>query len=313
MVVKPGGSPTRGRPPFFFMAVLGLTILLSCVSYGQEYPFLWKIEIDANVTYDSLTSMFYYDYAMTNDPKNRGEVEKFTLIIWRDSASTVAYDTSGLQFAGDTFSENTFRKDFQYLGSWIVPVGIVSLPEGWEGWEFGRQPELEVHKYAAFLKPGQSVAGIDLMSRGLPGVRECYVTPDFNVDVYLPNEENIETIDSIENSTAYVGLTVGPWAPPARFDPLVLLDTLASYIRESRGEGWITFEVVSEKYQLLLARTKKEIQRSDLKAAILSLHEVLSDAETDRTRLLKPEAYALIRYNTEYLIRQMGIRKSAIR
>jgi len=284
---------------------ISCSLLATGITFGQEYPVLRKVQIGVNVTHDSSSGMFYYNYSMTNDSTNVGEVEEFTLVIWRDSASTVAYDTSGLVFAGNEFSESSFREDFPYLGSWIVPVGFVRLPKGWLGLEIGRHPEVSVARDTDFLKPGQAVVGIDMMSRGLPGVRECVVKPNFNVDLYLPNEENVETIDSIEGATNYYGLTVGPWAPPSKFDPLVFLDTLTSFVHESREQGWILSNEGAKKFVHLLGDAREKIQQSDVKVAAGILEKILTDVEADESRTLKPEAYALIRYNTEYLVRQL--------
>jgi hypothetical protein len=287
------------------------------ITLGQEYPFLRKVQIEVKVTHDPLISMFYYDYSLTNDAKNLGEIDLFRILIWRDSSATIAYDTSGLQFAGSTFWESYFRRSYAGIGGWVVPVGFLPLPKHWEGAAIsGNRPFAKVMNFRDPIAPGHRVTGLVMMSRALPGRRECVVEPNFDIDKYFQDLDDPRRVlslhqeDSIREAVKYHGYTVGPWAPPAKFDPLVVLDTLASFVYESRVEGWIRSNAGYEKYILLLASAKVGLLGKDMRTAIRYLREVLLEAKADESHVLKPEAYALIRYNTEYLLKQLGMGKS---
>ncbi|HUI10682.1 MAG TPA: hypothetical protein VL221_10170 [Bacteroidota bacterium] len=285
------------------LAPLGLLLGATCAfSLSGDLPTLHKVNVEAAVSRDSSTGIYYYDYSLTNDKANRGEIEELSIVIWRDSASTIAFDTSGLQFAGRRFAEESFRNDFAHLGPWIVPVGFARMPSGWIPWSGGNRPYASTSKDRDFIKPGQGVDGIVIMSRGLPGVRQCEVKPDFNVDRYLPNEDDVDVIDSVMQTTWYEGLTVGPWSPPAKFDAFVFLDTLSSFVREARRERWITFDQAAERYTRLFDRAKTALRQSMPQTVSEVLRNVLAGADDDKGKTLKPEADALIRYNTEYLL-----------
>ena len=90
-----------------------ISFLTVDVSFCQDYPVLRKVQIDVRVTHDSLTSMFYYDYSFTNDAKNVGQIERFKLVIWRDSASTMHTTQADFYLLGMSLqrvpSEDPFR------------------------------------------------------------------------------------------------------------------------------------------------------------------------------------------------------------
>ncbi len=309
--------------PLFSTPIILMCVSATEFSFGQELPILRHVTLDVSVTHDSSNGMFYYDYALKNGSQNVGDIEQFALVIWRDPATTVAYDTLGLQFAGSKFAEGAFRRFFAAIGKWIVPVGFLKLPKPWEGEVLGNYPYAYFQNVFVPLKPGREVRGLVLMSKGLPGVRGCTIRPMFQDGLYFPNieddtgtrtdaqQDSIERIpiDSIRESCNYHGFTVGPWAPPSTFDPLVFLDTLTSYVRESRYEGWIKSDAGAERYLHLLALAKSGLQKSDMKTVLRTLGKVLGDVEADKSQALKPEAYALIRYNTEYLIGRLGTGK----
>jgi hypothetical protein len=151
-----------------------------------------------------------------------------------------------------------------------------------------------------------------MMSKGLPGIRGVIVEPRFDEYLYYPMEEGAPVdeedslhaisvkVDSIRQAVVYHGLTVGPWAPPSKFDPLVFLDTLTSFVRESHALGWIASQEAAESIISSFARATSDIRDSNIQAAIARINLILVHLEEVRTSVLSPEAYALIRYNSEY-------------
>ena len=127
------------------------------------------------------------------------------------------------------------------------------------------------------------------MSRGLPGVRWCIVKPNVEDDRLFPSQDDESgtrtpreqdsisalPVDSIREAVNYHGITVGPWAPPSKFDPLVSLGTLVSFVRESRAEGWILSDAGAQKYLTLIAQAKSEVRKSDLKTVLECLDKIL--------------------------------------
>jgi hypothetical protein len=160
-------------------------------------------------------------------------------------------------------------------------------------------------------KPGESVSGIELTSRGIPGIRRLTIVPYFDETVFFPaindttNFMTFEQKDSIYSIVNYYDRTVGPYAPQAIFNPQTILDTLTSYSMQSRTLGWIKGQTTTDKYLGYFASAKTSLQQNKIRLTRTTLQQVLADVNIDSTSNLTSEAYALIRYNTEYLLSQL--------
>jgi hypothetical protein len=286
-------------------------------SLSTDYPFIWNVTSRVSVTCDSAASMFYYYYSFVNDSANRGGIEAFKIVIWRNASTTTEFDTTGLRFT-TKFAKSEFQTDYPRLRPWIVPVGFPQLPSGWDGELFGNYPYAAITTIYEPLKPGKAVSGITLMSKGLPGVREVIVEPRFDEDLYYPMEEGAPAgeedslhaitlkVDSIRQAVIYHGLTIGPWAPPAKFEPLIFLDTLISFVHESQALGLIPSKQEADRFISIFSLAKSDIENADIEGADSRIDSILVDLRDARTSRLSTEAYALIRYNAEYLKRMLS-------
>lgn len=100
-------------------------------------------------------------------------------------------------------------------------------------------------------------------------------------------------------------LTIGPVNPPSPFNSLNFLDTLKSYVTQSRSLGWIVNQQTANKYLAFFDTAKVQIQQNRNWSARFTLDTVIAHVKRDSSGLLSSEAYALIRFNTEYLIDNM--------
>jgi len=273
-------------------------------SFAQRYPTLKHVDVRARVTYDFRDHFFYYSYSLANAVESIGSIESFRIDLAR-TANTIQYDSIGLRFAGDDFIEEEFRKNYSALSRETVLVGFQSLPSGWS--VLWGQRLATISKDTEFIAPGHSVDGIIMMSRSLPGIRKCVVEPDFQVDQYFPsiddpaNKFTEEQMSAIEEAQKYYGATVGPWAPNAKFEPAVFLDTLSTFIRQSRSLNWIHSDNISKKYLGYLDEVRVQLLSGKKSEANEILKTILSNADVDSSSVITSEAYALIRYNTQYL------------
>ncbi len=280
---------------------------------STQYPFLREVTVQAVVTYDTLSRMYFYNYSIANGISSRGNLDELILDLYRPPGS-IDYDTTGLLFMR-SHSAWEFHNDYPRHISDIVPVGLPILPGNWEGSPvYGLYPWVSFHNFKDYLHPGDHVNGIVLMSRGLPGIRQFTAVPWFEESLFFPDLEDtsvtmtIEEEDSVKEAVNYRGFTVGPWAPPLRSNPATLLDTLRSLVHRSRSLGWISSSKVAEDYMKAFGLVSVAIEHSDFTGAVAQLGLVVTRAESDRLTLLKPEAYALIRYNTQYLINRLNAR-----
>jgi hypothetical protein len=285
---------------------------LSCYSQTPVYPFLYKIQVTTVVSYDSSNKMFFYAYKLTNDPNNKGDIDEFAIDISRRE-NTISLDTIGLRFAGSGFIERMFRRDFPPRQQIVVPVGFPTRPN--KCWDATLTNALTASFFADSLEiqPGKSVEGIVIMSKGFPGIRNCVVTPDFEDDVLFPHPNDttihyyVPPVDSIRNAVNYYGNTIGPTAPPINLIPTAWCDTLTSYTTQSRTLGWIKDQTTANKYLDYFKSAKTSLQQNNIASTRAKLQQILQDVNIDSTNLLTSEAYALIRYNTEYLLAELPI------
>ena len=286
-----------------------IKITLAIFAFGlanaQQLPFLYKVNVTTKVL--SSKSQGYYDfhYSIENSSQNKGAVMSFEVDVSRDSTS-IDLDTIGLIFAQPSMQRN-FNRRFPLLILKIVPFSFYHLPPNWLA-ALGTIPYASTFLDTLFLLPGQRVDGIELMSRGLPAIRSFIVEPVFDDDVYYGNREpDPDEVDSVTHIICYYGKTVGPQSPPKIFLPTAWCDTVSNYTSQSRTLGWFTNQSTAEKYLRYFSSAKSQLQSNNIAGARSTLQTVLTNAISDSTSNLTSEAYALIRYNTEYLITQLRI------
>jgi hypothetical protein len=188
----------------------------------------------------------------------------------------------------------------------IFRIDFVDSAENSIGWMFGRSvvPQDRVtwgSSDSTFdLYPGNSTTGFTLFSRGLPSIKDYYVRGFVEVPSADEEPDSIAGGDFPEN--CFHGITIGPVAIPPLFEPLLFLDSLSSLVVQSRLLSWITTQPIADKYTHYFDTTRSRLQSANVKGAITTLQTVLAQANLDSSSTLTSEAYALIRYNTEYLI-----------
>jgi hypothetical protein len=157
------------------------------------------------------------------------------------------------------------------------------------------------------LEANWSVNGFTLASEGIPGIGDVffrgrggsilnwpYGWPDHKM------EEKIYLLDRFPNN--YVrSKTLVPVSILKPFKTEAFADTILQYISDSHILNWIRNESASDKYLHNLQNVKLYLQQNNNPAAINILDSVLTDVEADSGITLTSEAYALIKYNTEYL------------
>jgi len=165
-----------------------------------------------------------------------------------------------------------------------------------------------VNGFKDSIQVGSSRDGFSVLSPGIPGIITYYSEGS----APLPSFDEGMATDSIPgyyDHTPYgpgvVGVEVGPVLPPSPFDPLNFLDTLTSYTTRSLSLGWIKNQGTADRCSGYFASAKESLQQNNIAAARATLQQVLQDVNTDSTSNITSEAYALLRYNTEYLLAQL--------
>ncbi len=157
--------------------------------------------------------------------------------------------------------------------------------------------------------PGQEVDGIfAFSSTNLPGIILAYAASYWGLgnspDEGPFGEINI-LIDSLMQATRHVEIiTIGPKDPPHPFVPLDFLDMLIIYKDEAFELGWITHEGIKNSLNQKLYDARGELEVGNITAAGNILQAFINEVEAlNRAgQHITGEAYALLKYNAEYLI-----------
>ncbi len=277
-----------------------------------DYPFLYKVNLDCKMSYNKSDGFYFYNYTLINDSINKGDIFIFEINITR-SPGSVLYDTLGLKFANG-FENYLFKKYYPPAANLVESVGFPSLPNS--DWDV-----TIAHNSAANFgvdtmpQPGSTVTGFIMMSRALPGIRAFRAYPYFNVYEFYPDEDadttavldsiyyEIESyVDSVRNTVNYNGWTIGPKAPPAQLNNINFLDTLLYYNKRSLDLGWIKTQATYDKYESYYDTALAQLQQNNVAGARAALNNILNNLNLDSRSDLTDEAYALLKYNTGYLL-----------
>jgi len=168
------------------------------------------------------------------------------------------------------------------------------------------------------MKPSTTTHGFLFQtSYGLPGVVDFYAEGESIVR--CPEGMAVDFIPGYHNLTPYgpgiVGKTIGPSAPPAELKPVDFLDHIVSMKHEAAALGWITDKGVENSLDAKLDAAKRKLQQGSTGAAENILTSFINEVEAQgcetyndcpKGKHLTPEAYALLKYNAQYLMDNLG-------
>jgi|SRR3989338_3868527 len=282
---------------FFSFIIILPAIIYAETYWGGELPNISNTQLRAEVTFDG--NVYTYNYTIISGHTNTGQIWSFDIDITQPQGG-VELNGEGLvngpgylkHTSAQVLSEPTTPK--------MIPVGLWSLPD----WNSGLDVFGQAGWGGAILQPGQSLSGFQIISRGIPGLR------DFRIDARLipPSEESDitnEQIQTVEDKVAFKGKTLGPTAPPADFKATSFIDYIISMKHEAFSLGWITNQGVEQSLDAKLDNAKKKLEQGNTNAAKNVLEAFINEVEAQKDKHLTSEAYGLLKYNVEYLIGQL--------
>ena len=157
--------------------------------------------------------------------------------------------------------------------------------------------------YSSLINPGQTKSDYWFKGTGLPTITDVYLQG--LVDLELTREITVESeIHEIYNNSVK-RKTIGLKVLPQQFDTLGFIDTIKTYIYNSYSLGWLKDNILANKYTSYFTTAKSQLQQNNIAGVKSTLNQVLQDVDIDSTYNLTSEAYALIKYNTEYLLNNL--------
>lgn len=221
-------------------------------------------------------STFKYTYAITNDNLSKQGINEFYL----EKDSDSMFNT----LASNGWNEAIYDSLFKWYDTSYYSAKGIYITENLIN------PGVESHfSYESF---------------SLPGIQNYYLR-GYNFPNLDPENSTSEYYDIFENSN--IGATIGPRDMMNPFVPLDFIDTLLNYNTRSFELGWITNQTTADKYDILFSTAKTQLQQNNNNAVRATLQTVLQEVDIDSTNNLTSEAYALLRYNTEYLIEKLPL------
>ncbi|MFC2134614.1 hypothetical protein ACFLTH_08360 [Bacteroidota bacterium] len=191
-----------------------------------------------------------------------------------------------------------------YLPTSIDLIDIVSSqPPGWVRKELNAAFLYFQTYFEQFeISPGASPTDFIIISNAIPALINYYIQAD-HIYPEINRTEESDINDIFTNSfTAY---TLVPEYPDDPFKAIEFIDNVFSYLSQSLDLNWITDEQTKTKYENYFASSKDALVNGDTSSARTYLQNVLTDVDVDSSSTLTSEAYALLRYNTEYLLKQI--------
>ena len=243
-----------------------------------------------------LTSGFLYAYAISNKENSEQGCDNFRLLV-----------------ADSLITNNITRITGPTDKKWYVDGrknGFVSGSAANRFFNFPVAPE-------DALFPGESMF-ISFPSLGLPSIMTYYaqsfalaLTMNEVDSLYALGYTDKQIFPSWEDNS-YKNQTVAPNLGLLNLLPLTFLDTLTSFTTQSLTFGWIKNQVTANKYLGYFSSAKTQLQSNSIAGARSTLQTVLTNAISDSTSNLTSEAYALIYYNTQYLLAQLPLPPSGV-
>ena len=272
---------TCGRMNRILMASLGFWIVSSLSSVWLNAQTIdpgnrIQIVVRARVSRDSAHRLMY-SYSVNSLPQSQQTVQEFR-IIFRPSNDSISQGRTALGWDSPGIPSG-MGDPFNYI-IWWAPI-----------------PNQIQH--------GDSTNGFSYTTTQLPGICEYFAEGNHALP-WFPEGMAEDSIPGYDDLTPYgpgiVGKTVGAVKTLSTVGLLSLLDSLNSYIRQARSFRWIVNQPTSDKYTNYLSTVRAHLQAGENGYAIRTLQHVLKSADSDSSSVLASEAYALIRYNTEYLV-----------
>jgi len=257
---------------FIIIIILNLlfvTSYIAQVSNLPNYPSTKKVSPIVTSYLEKDSNYFNYSYSVWNAESAKQKI--WNLLVEIKSSN---FSTEQPYF----WKMNYFKRDSVKAISWF---SIDSLKD---------------------IKTGAFQDSFHIISTGLPIITKYYAVG------WLEPPEGEEYIQHGSNDifkNSFKGKTLGPKDPTDPYIPIEFIDTLKTYTDSSYALGWIKTEQTKDKYNNYFTNAKNYLNQNNNNAAKTELQKVLTDCNADSSTVLTSEAYALLYFNTDYLINQI--------
>ena len=215
---------------------------------------------------------------------------------------------------------NSQQRLLSFLVSFFSPIHNITKPNNqWSALPYSFVPVFSwsntlISSYGGAtpydgIAPDSSTSGFSFESSGLPTIMKSYsrgATPTLHFIEEPPGEVYLllKPLRKFPANTVQ-RKTLGPKDPPEDFVATTFIDTLISYKHQALELGWITNQGVDNSLDKKLENAKKQLEKGKTKTALNHLNAFLNEVEAQKDKHLSSEAYALLKFNAEYLIKRL--------
>jgi hypothetical protein len=272
------------------------------------------VGVDASMTLDALTGRYTYSYTITNPATNTGKIW-YMLLGVRQPPDSQVYDASGLtilQMWNGSIVERPFESSLGNIGrgvppGWsVVPFGLTTTNPGWHGALMGGSAKFKTFEYHNFIPPGQTLGGFDLISPGVPALRNMVLVPNWD---YISDDSGL-TVEEIEAEAEAASrvrdeidvstLVLGPSG--VRLGSFAHWDQLRADLDKAIGLGWATDSAVAAALVSGLASARQALDAHDGTLAKERLGDLLDALSSAPSGAMRQEVRDLVYYNAQRLI-----------
>jgi hypothetical protein len=183
--------------------------------------------------------------------------------------------------------------------AWHMGLYKYDRPDTWSWAKVGG----ELHGIPA----GESATGFSFLSKGVPAIKKVYFFGKRRQWFFMPGDHDTQEAEDsyarvreqmkAEYSDKFqevVLRTVAPGPIPAELKPVDFLDSIIDMKHEAFSLGWITNKGIERSLDAKLDAARKKLSAGDYGTA----RNIL---DCPKGKHLLPEAYALLKYNAQYL------------
>ena len=273
--------------------IVGSNIPVRAEQVGlMPIPVLQNVQVQAEVSFDSTPGHYTFSYVITNPATNTGDIWSIDIDIsqpFRERVFSSEGLTIPLGMKALTFDEVfAMRRN----PTPVVPVGM-RVPPGWDGGlgstglaDFTSGDPLT--KGSGKIIPGEKQGGFELISPGMPTIREIKLIP--NWVLLVPTEEEAtpelkQRAREIKASLPFRTKTLGPSAmSPGSFGHW---DQLRDDLNQAILLGWVPDQTLATALVSQLASARQALdaqQGTEAKTRLQTLIQTISQSTLSQRR-----------------------------
>ena len=264
--------PNEGEYKIYYKVNIGDKDTLLYVTFIPSTKIIPQIR--CRITYNNTNTFFEYSYSILNEIQSKQGIELFLL----DINKNVNYTSSS-------------------TNDWFW--GIDERLNGGCSW-FD----------TTFIEPSYRKEGFKISSACFPGIGNSYFQGQLPFCTFSEEEASEFLYNSLDSLSDFPRNYISrKTVVPIQFSSSIpyeeYLDSLISFNTKSMDLGWIKSIETRDKYAAHLANAKSSLLQNNIGTARFYLQNILRDVDVDSTNAITSEAYALLRYNTEYLLSKL--------